>query len=133
MNNAKYFESSAVVYLKYWFFSKNFSGEYAEHFGLIIKQTEKAFQIVLTRGGGESDIKTWVPKSCTCTEDEFKAEIASAAEYEAQKQQRWVDACKAYKELVEYAQMMGVKGVREGLKKETILRKMEMAGVPLPA
>lgn len=132
MNNSKYFEN--VVYLKYWFYNKNYSGDYAEHFGLIVKETEKAYQILLTQGGNGSDIKTWVPKSCTIsTEDEFQAEIAAVAEYEAKQQKRWEDACNAYKELVAYAQKMGVKGVREGLRKDTILRKMEQAGVALPA
>ena len=134
MNNSNYFDSNAVVYLKWWFFNKNYTGAYAEHFGLIVKETEKAYQIILTLGLDAADIKTWVPKSCTVkTEAEFQAEIAAMAEQEARSQARWEEACKAYKELIEYAQKMGVKGVREGLKKDTILRKIEQAGVPLPA
>ena len=123
-----------MVYLKYWFFSKNYSGDYAKHFGVIVKETEKAYQILLTLGLNESDVKTWVPKSCTLqTEAEFAEELAKVAEYEAKKQERFEAACKAYRDLIAYAQAMGVKGVREGLRKDTIIAKMEKAGVPLPA
>ena len=123
-----------TIYLKNWFFKKNYSGNYEEHFAVVVKETEKAYQVVLTRGLDEYDVKTWVPKSCTlATEEEFKAELIQVAQMEAYRQAKWEEACKAYKELVEYAQSMGVKGVHEGLKKETILKKMEKAGVALPA
>ena len=123
-----------VVYLKNWFFKKNYAGDYANHFGLVIKETEKAYQIVLTLGVDACDVKTWVPKSCTIrTKEDLDAEIALAAEWEAKRQAKYEEACKAYQELVAYAQKMGVKGVREGLRKDTIIAKMEKAGVALPA
>ncbi len=123
-----------VVYLKNWFFKKNYAGDYENHFGIVIKETEKAYQIVLTLGLDACDVKTWVPKSCTIrTKEELDAEIALAAEWEAKRQAKYEEACKAYQELVAYAQKMGVKGVREGLRKDTIIAKMEKAGVALPA
>jgi predicted transcriptional regulator len=134
MNNSKFFENDKVVYLKWWFFNKYYSGAYEEHYGLIVKETEKAYQIVLTLGLDAADIKTWVPKSCTVrTDEELQAEIKALAEQEARSQARWEEACRKYSELVEYAQRMGVKGVKEGLRKETIIRKIEQAGIPLPA
>ena len=132
MENTNFDEK--IVYLKNWFFNKYYAGDYANHFGLVIKETEKAYQIVLTLGMDVSDVKTWVPKSCTIrTKEELDAEIASAAEWEAKRQAKYEEACKAYQELIAYAQKMGVKGVREGLRKDTIIAKIEKAGIPLPA
>jgi len=129
-----------TIYMKEWFYRKNYSGygEYAQHFCSVQKETEKAFQVRLYSLESAYTHICWVPKSCTvATEEEFAAEITGAeqrqAEFEARRQERYEEACKAYAELIAYAQKMGVKGVREGLRRETIERKIQNAGYPLPA
>ena len=127
-----------TVYMKEWFYRKNHSdlGSYGEHVCLVLKETEKAYQVSLL--GEILSRTTWVPKSCTiATVEERDAEALEAevrqAEYEARREARWQEACQKYAELIAYAQKLGVRGVREGLRRETIERKIQAAGFPLPA
>jgi hypothetical protein len=125
--------------MKAWFYDKNnygFYGPYSGHICFICKETEKAYQVIVFVE--ENSFNCWVPKSCTVeTEAERDAEAVAneqrKAEYEARRQERYEQACKAYSELIAYAQKMGVRGVREGLRKDTIIRKIQEAGIPLPA
>ena len=122
--------NNITVYIKEWFFKKNIAescwdGHYAE----VIKETEKAYQVRVAING-DYWCKTWVPKSCTLTHEEYLEAVETAA---AKANERWEAACKAYQELIAYAQQNGVRGVREGLRKETIINKIKAAGIPLPA
>ena len=127
-------------YMKEWFWRKNQYdekyGPYCEHKCFVAKETEKAYQTVVFVKN--NSFTCWCPKSCTvATFAEMNEEATNAiirqAEYEARRQERYEAACKAYAELVAYAQNLGIRGVREGLRRETIERKIQEAGYPLPA
>ena len=125
-------------YMKEWFWSKNYEayGPYCEHTCFVAKETEKAYKaLVFCKNDSFS---CWVPKSCTlatfaemCEEAETAAQ--RKAEWEAKRQAKWEAACKAYNDLIAYAKAHGVRGVREGLRRETIEQKIINAGIALPA
>ncbi|MBP5782743.1 MAG: hypothetical protein J6W04_04305 [Bacteroidales bacterium] len=125
--------------MKEWFWSKQgygTYGPYCEHVCTVNRETERAYQVVVFVKN--SSFVCWVPKSCTvATFEEMTEETINAeerkAEYEKRRQERYEAACKEYAELIAYAQKMGVRGVREGLRRETIERKIQNAGIPLPA
>ena len=128
---------NTIVFMKEWFYKKTIREDYwNNHYCVVLKETEKAFQVnVFT--DGFLWMKTWCPKSCCLmTADEYSNAIAESeqkqAEWEAKRQERFEAACKAYNDLIAYAQSKGLK-VRSGMRKETILRKMEAAGVPMMA
>ena len=133
-NNNK---NAQIVFLKDWFFKKSVRETYWDnHYCVVLKETEKAFQVEVFTNGSY-DMKTWAPKSCCLMSvEEYSKAIEEAeakqAEWEAKRQERWEAACKAYNDLIVYANAHGVK-VRVGMRKETILRKMENAGVPMMA
>ncbi len=127
------------VYMKEWFWSKNgyeSYGPYCEHAAFVGRETEKAYYLeVIVQN---NNFSCWCPKSCTVPtlaemNEEANNAIQRQAEYEARRQERYEAACKAYAELIEYARKLGVRGVREGLRRETIERKIQNAGYPLPA
>lgn len=137
MNNTNEIQK---VYMKEWFYRKNQYdekyGPYCEHACFVSKETEKAYQVKAV--SKNRSWNCWIPKSCTVeTYAEMNEEAENAEqrkrEYESRRQERWEEACKAYNDLIAYAQKMGVRGVHEGLRKDTIIRKIQEAGVPLPA
>ena len=139
---ANTFSNSKVIgneiWMKEWFYRKNYSeyGEYVSHVCYIVKETEKAYRVHMYNMSNGAEI--WIPKSCTLgTVDEMISEAREAEkrqlEWEAKRQARFEAACKAYAELIEYARANGVRGVREGLRRETIENKIKAAGLPLPA
>lgn len=96
----------------------------------IEKETEKAYRVrmVIESCDGESErsIMVWVPKSCTQTAEEYESESKErTARFEAGKEK--------YAKLVEWAKAQGVKGVRVGLRKSTIIAKIEALGLTVPA
>lgn len=115
------------VIIKDWFLNKLqennafFSSE-AE----IIKETEKAYFLDMEgqTADGEHDVfkKAWVPKSCTMTPEEAKAEREAEIK-------RFEEGKAAYEKMVAWAKEKGIKGVRIGLRKATILRKIKEAGL----
>ena len=138
-NNIEKIEQKRV-YMKAWFWNKNQYeekyGPYCEHACFVCKETEKAFQVIVFVKN--NSFNCWVPKSCTVAtflemNEEAKNEIKRQEEYEARRQERFEAACKKYAELIAYAKANGVRGVREGLRRETIERKIVNAGLPLPA
>lgn len=115
------------VLVKKWFFDKmqQEAGRgihlfYSE--AEVVKETEKAYclEIEYSTLDGEFDgvKKIWCPKSCVMSEDEIKAE-----------KERFENSCNAYEAMISFAKANGVKGVRAGLKKETILKKIAEAGL----
>lgn len=126
-----------MVFLKDWFYKKNIGESYWDkHYCLVIRETEKAFQVQVFTNGSYCQ-KTWTPKSCCLMSvEEYEKAISEAdekqKEWEAKRQERFEAACKAYNDLIDYAVANGVK-VRSGMRKETILRKMANAGVSIPA
>lgn len=119
-----------MIYIKEWFFNKIQSEHRNLHFfysyGSINKETEKAYQVFLeyTTIDGEYDGEklVWVPKSCTMTEEEYKKEIE-------EQEKRFEEGCRRYEELLAFAKENGVKGVRKGMRTETIKRKIAEAGI----
>lgn len=99
------------------------------HIENVEKETEKALYVMMmiesADGEHETTFRTWVPKACVQTYEEYEAEI------EAEKQ-RFEAGKDAYNRLVEWAKAQGVKGVRVGLKKDTILAKVAAAGLVAP-
>lgn len=137
MNNTT--NTNTKVYMKAWFYEKNGYGEYGpycEHACFVRKETEKAYQVeVIVKN---FSFTCWIPKSCTLATlaemvDDAIANEQRKAEWEARRQERFEAACKAYADLIAYAKANGVRGVREGLRRETIEQKILNAGLPLPA
>lgn len=123
-------EKSERIYIKDWFVGKILSQNFQPAAFLIdvvgiVKETEKAY-LLRVEVGYSSDLEectdVWCPKSCTMTETE--KEIAEQAQ-----QERFDKACAAYDKLVEFAKANNVKGVRKGMRKATIMAKIEAAGL----
>lgn len=140
-NNGNNNNKIETVFVKEWFMAKikmdNNGWGFKNNSGEIVRETAKAYLLKMEAytidGEFEGFLQIWAPKSCTVeTPEELDQENQRQNEYEAKRQERYEAACKAYQELIEYAKKMGVKGVREGLRKETILRKIQNAGVAVP-
>lgn len=125
-------ESPRLV-IKYWFFREmeakgNFSPlQYFEE-TQIIRVTEKAMLVMLEydcHGIAEKHFETWIPKSCVLTEEEYKAEGVAEKD-------RYIAGCQSYGELVAWAKANGVKGVRNKMRRETIMAKIKEAGLTYP-
>lgn len=119
-----------AVYIKEWFLNRIELGygkrPLTYHLCNIIKETEKAYllEIEWCTVDGEYDgfSNRWIPKSCTLTVDE-------QIEIEEKQEKAFEDGCKRYEKLLKFAKENDVKGVRKGLRKETILKKIEDAGL----
>ena len=118
-----------TVYMKDWFFNKM----QAENRNIklwygaceVIRETEKAYLLSVEYAsldgefGGTKNI--WCPKSCTMTAAEFE-------EAKAEKQERFEAGCQRYEKLVNFAKSQ-IKGIRVGMKAETILKKLAANGI----
>ena len=94
----------------------------------IIRVTEKAMLVMLEydcHGIAEKHFETWIPKSCVLTEDEYKAEAATEKD-------KYQAGCQSYDELVAWAKANDVKGVRNKMRRETIMTKIKEAGLTYP-
>lgn len=119
------------VHVKGWFTDKIDMPGYAMRIHeydsvTIVEERGKAYKIAIETESlsGEHDlvIERFVPKSVVMTEREYeKLEDDRAARFE--------DGKKRYEKMIKFAKENGVKGVRVGLRKETILRKIEAAGL----
>ena len=119
-----------IVYMKDWFFEKK-KKEYSyisifNNGSEVVDETEKAYKLYVeyesVDGERSGFTNIWCPKSCALSEEEHKKEMNN--EY-----QRYENGCKAYESMIEFAQKNGVKGVRTGLRKTTILKKIHEAGL----
>ena len=118
-----------MVYVQKWFMSKinmeNRNFEFTSRSGEIIKETEKAYLLAFeacTIDGEWDGMKhIWVPKKCTMSEEEYRAELEAAVK-------RFEEGCRSYDQLIEYAKSHGV-AVRKGMRTATIEQKMREAGV----
>ena len=94
--------------------------------GRIIAETGKAYKMELYTESrdGEHDLKfiRYVPKSATETEAERKKE-------EKRQEKRYEAGVKKYEKMLAFAKENGVKGVRSGMRKDTILEKIKKAGL----
>lgn len=113
--------------IKSWFLSKNFNqneqyiiktaimgGELS-----IERETEKA--ILFKANSDWGTLTFWCPKSCLVDSSEIE-ELAPASmkglEYNAM--------------LVEYGKQHKIKGIRKGLKTNTLIKKIQESGLPVP-
>lgn len=89
----------------------------------IVLETEKAFKAAWRLGcvDGEHEVTRycWVPKSA----------IESASAHIAAKASRFEEGCKRYDRAIAFAKEHGVKGVRIGMRLQTILAKIQSAGL----
>ena len=97
---------------------------YIESIDCVVKETEKAVLLQITFAYTNDIIRTrneWVPKSCTITEEEKKIE-------EQESERRFEEGCKKYEELLKFAKA-NLKGIRKGMRKDTIIKKLNDAGI----
>lgn len=126
-NNGTDYEKAEI---KSWFLIKNFTPD--EKYVIevsdreILRETEKAVNIKFTSKYG--NLFSWIPKSVFMTkEDERKEE-----ERMNKRIARFEEGKRKYEKLVEFAKENGVKYVRVGLRKETIINKIKDAGLEVP-
>lgn len=118
------------VMVKDWFFNKmqdEACGVHLIHTAVqVIDETAKAYKLEMIATTYDGEFETtkvmWCPKSCTMTEEEYKANEQEQAD-------RFQAGCEAYDKLLTFAKNNGVKGVRKGMRKATILAKVEAAGL----
>lgn len=118
------------VVVKDWFFNKmqdEACGVHLVHTAVqVIDETAKAYKLEMIATTYDGEFETtkamWCPKSCTMTEEEYKADEQAQVD-------RFQAGCEAYEKLLTFAKDNGVKGVRKGMRKETILAKVEAAGL----
>ena len=116
--------------VKDWFLKKTLTRDelYAYNVGdgaYIARETEKAVLVKNMTDYGM--ISFWCPKSCLLKKEEsprnFKKELF----------QRMENGLKYNEILVTYAKNNGVKGVRTGMRTVTLIKKIEDAGLDVPA
>ena len=92
----------------------------------IVKESEKAvlIEICVESRDGEWDglRNVWVPKSCFESLEEYE-------KHEQEKEERFQEGCKKYGQLIAFCKDNGIKGIRSGMRKETILNKILNAGL----
>lgn len=126
-------EAESKIYIKDWFakkmLSENFqSGAYLIDVLGIEKETEKAYKLFVEIGycsSIEFQTSVWVPKKCTMTAAEKRAEEKAQAE-------RFESGCRAYEKILAFAKENGLK-VRKGMRKATLLSKIADAGLVFEA
>lgn len=117
-----------MIHIKDWKMAeikKQHFGCFVESINGIVKETEKAVCISMTIGWASSLIQTinvWCPKSAILTEEEYLAECQKQEE-------RFQAGAERYNNLVAFAKEHGVKGVRVGMRTETIINKIHQAGL----
>lgn len=95
----------------------------------VMKTTEKAvrvnFNIESSSGEHTLNLTRWIPKSAM----ESKTAYKKAEKAKLQKANKsFNDGKKKYEKMLSYAKQNNVKGVRSGMRKETILKKLKDAG-----
>ena len=117
------------VYIKDWFLDKIDLPSYAmKPTGKveILEERGKAYKVSIDTEtlDGERDLyyTRFVPKSVVETESQRKSA-------EAESYKRYKTGQQKYEKMVSFAKEHGVKGVRTGLRKETILKKIRNAGL----
>lgn len=120
-----------MLFIKEWFErkleEKNIIANcrpYIESIDCVVKETEKAVLLQITFAYTNDIIRTrneWVSKSCTITEEEKKIE-------EQESERRFEEGCKKYEELLKFAKA-NLKGIRKGMRKDTIIKKLNDAGI----
>ena len=116
------------MYIKEWKIkeiAREYNGGFLEEILGIERETEKAYLLCIA-WDYTSDLyrtlKVWVPKSATMTDEEYREE-------QRKEDERFEEGCKRYENLVAFAKEHGIKGIRVGMRKNTILTKIAEAGL----
>lgn len=103
--------------------------DWRTNFG-IVRETEKAvlinIGIYLTSGEWDGTRNVWVPKSCFESAKEYEK---AQEQLEEKRQQNYEDGCKKYEKLIAFCKENNVKGARNGMRKDTLLKKVQEAGL----
>lgn len=118
------------VYIKDWFRYRLDLGygktTYSDCLCRVLKETEKAYllEVEWFTLDGERDgvCDRWVPKSCTLTPAEM-------IEIEERQERAFEKGCMEYNKILDFAKKNKVKGVRKGLRKSTLLKKIKESGL----
>lgn len=114
-----------TMYVKEWIVRKNLNEQEAYAVseilfeGDVIRETEKAYYLLFDTNYGH--IKMWAPKS-QCYDEEARREM------EREEEKRFEEGCKRYEKLLSFCKENGLK-VRKGMRKATLLKKVEEAGL----
>lgn len=110
--------------VKDWFLSKTLTEQerYAYKIGsaYITRETEKAVLVKCDTKYGA--LSFWCPKSCLKEENEKENLVKS-----------FEDGLKYNERLLAFAKLNNVKGVRKGLRTQTIIEKIQASGLEVPA
>lgn len=111
--------------VKEWFLNKalNNNERFAFRVGdgaFIARETEKAVLVKNMTDWGM--VSFWCPKSCLLTKEDIERE-----------EKAFENGLKYNESLVEYAKNNGVKGVRIGMRTNTLIEKIKNAGLEVPA
>ena len=118
--------------IKGWFLDKNFSQNerYIINLAMMgdeletLRETEKAVQLRADSDFG--NLTFWCPKSCILKDGEVDEEMV-------RKYQRMEAGLNYNEKLVAFAKENGIKGIRRGMKTQTLMRKITEAGLKIPA
>lgn len=96
-------------------------------FALINKETEKACLVMFVRSTPTmvDSVEVWVPKSVMGMAPKSEA----AQRVEKEKAEKFEAGCSRYEKVLSFAKEHKIKGVRSGLKLETLLNKISEAGL----
>lgn len=110
--------------VKSWFITKNFDQNeryiYEVEAFEVVRETEKALLLKWVSDFGV--MSKWVPKSCMVTQEDAEKEFEQAAK-----------RFNKYQQLIAWAKANDVKGVRNRMKKATVIVKIQQAGLVVPA
>ena len=118
--------------IKGWFLDKNFkqNERYISNLAMngdeleTLRETEKAVQLRADSDFGS--LTFWCPKSCILKDGEVDEEMV-------RKYQRMEAGLNYNEKLVVFAKENGIKGIRRGMKTQTLMRKITEAGLTIPA
>lgn len=118
--------------IKGWFLDKNFTQNERYIINLAmngdeletLRETEKAVQFRADSDFG--NLTFWCPKSCILKDGEVDEQMVK-------KYQRMEAGLNYNEKLVAFAKENGIKGIRRGMKTQTLMRKITEAGLKIPA
>lgn len=93
---------------------------------IIIQETEKAVKLFYIDYYGDHNGETWVSKRCF---ESASAYLAAEDARAARRQAAFEAGAAAYDKLVAWCKEHGVKGVRTGMRKATIMARIKDAGL----
>ena len=116
--------------IKGWFLDKNFSQNERYIINLAMNgdelETLKEKAVQLRADSDFGTLTFWCPKSCILKDGEVDEQMIK-------KYQRMEAGLNYNEKLVAFAKENGIKGIRRGMKTQTLMRKITEAGLEIPA